>query len=83
MEARAAALPLLRFSCGSCGYGASTRSAPRRCPMCGSEGAWVEEGWKPFADLVGDLSVADRLDADAPIRREAEHPSVRPRIGSA
>lgn len=79
MEARAAALPLLRFSCGGCGYGASTRSAPKRCPMCGSEGAWVEEGWKPFAALGYDLNVAaDPADADAPLRREAEQASTLP-----
>ncbi len=79
MEARPTALPLLRFSCSGCGYGASSRSAPVRCPMCGSEGSWVEEGWKPFADLSHDLMAAVQrvdADADAPLRREAEKPSV-------
>jgi hypothetical protein len=82
METRPSALPLLRFSCSGCGYGASTRSAPTRCPMCGSEGAWVEEGWKLFADLtVAAQQTADAdADADAPLRREAEEPSVLPGI---
>jgi hypothetical protein len=83
MEARVTALPLLRFSCSGCGYGASSRSAPVRCPMCGSEGAWVEEGWKPFADLGYDLiSAAHRSDedADSPLRRDAEVPSVAPGV---
>jgi hypothetical protein len=79
MEARRNALPLLRFSCSECGYGASSRSEPVRCPMCGSEGSWVEEGWKPFADLGHDLiGAAHRaeVDADSPLRRDAEEPSV-------
>jgi hypothetical protein len=79
MEARPSALPLLRFSCGGCGYGASTRSAPKRCPMCGSEGAWVEEGWKLFADLAV-VTKREAADADAPLQREAEEPSVLPGI---
>ena len=79
MEARVTALPLLRFSCSGCGYGASSRSEPARCPMCGSEGSWIEEGWKPFADLGHDLIGAARqaeADADLPLRRDAEDPSV-------
>ena len=81
MDARLTALPLLRFSCSGCGYGASSRSAPARCPMCGSEGSWVEEGWKPFADLGHDLTDAARAaDADSPLRRDAEEPSVLPGI---
>jgi hypothetical protein len=51
--------------------------------MCGSEGAWVEEGWKPFADLGHDLiSAAHRADedADSPLRRDAEVPSVAPGV---
>ena len=81
MEARSSALPLLRFSCSGCGYGASSRSAPARCPMCGSEGSWVEEGWKPFADLGHDLIGAARqarADADAPLAHEADDRSVVP-----
>jgi hypothetical protein len=49
--------------------------------MCGSEGSWVEEGWKPFADLGHDLIDAARAaDADSPLRRDAEEPSVLPGI---
>ncbi len=51
--------------------------------MCGSEGAWVQEGWKPFADLGQDLLGAARraeADADAPLLREADEPSVLPGI---
>ncbi len=51
--------------------------------MCGSEGAWVEEGWKPFADLGHDLIGAAHqaeADADSPLRRDAEEPSVLPGI---
>jgi hypothetical protein len=79
MEARSSAHPLLRFSCSGCGYGASTRSAPTRCPMCGSEGSWVEEGWKLFADLAAATQRAT-ADADAPLKREADEPSVLPGI---
>lgn len=79
MEARPSALPLLRFSCSGCGYGASTRSAPKRCPMCGSEGSWVEEGWKLFADLT-EATRRDEADADAPLQREAEEPAALPGI---
>ena len=28
-------VPLTRFSCSCCGYGATSRMAPDRCPMCG------------------------------------------------
>ena len=51
------ALPLLRFRCGGCGYGASSRRAPERCPMCGLS-AWEDEGWKPFAEFGAELRVA-------------------------
>jgi rubrerythrin len=30
-----AELPLSRYRCTRCGYGASCRIAPERCPMCG------------------------------------------------
>jgi hypothetical protein len=46
--------------------------------MCGSEGSWVEEGWKLFADLT--VAAQQTADADAPLRREAEEPSVLPGI---
>jgi len=32
-------IALTRFSCASCAYGASSRIAPERCPMCGGT-AW-------------------------------------------
>ena len=52
--------------------------------MCGSEGAWVEEGWKPFTalghDLVEATHVVTDADADAPLRRDAQDPSVAPGI---
>ena len=55
LENRSPALPMLRFRCEGCGYGASSRRAPERCPMCGLV-SWVEEGWKPFEDLERDLA---------------------------
>jgi hypothetical protein len=47
--------------------------------MCGSEGSWVEEGWKLFADLTA-ATKREAADADAPLRREAEKPAARPGI---
>jgi Thioredoxin len=35
----AAAEPLSQFRCVACGYGASCKIAPERCPMCGG-GSW-------------------------------------------
>ena len=35
-------LPLTRFSCASCSYGAASRIAPERCPMCGGT-VWAFE----------------------------------------
>jgi rubredoxin len=35
----AAAERLSQFRCVSCGYGASCKIAPERCPMCGG-GSW-------------------------------------------
>jgi hypothetical protein len=55
LENRLSASPMLRIRCESCGYGASSRRAPERCPACGLA-AWVEEGWNPFADLDRDLA---------------------------
>ena len=74
--------PLLRYRCTGCGYGASRRGAPERCPMCGGE-HWEEEGWKPFAALAADLTpVAPTVaaDADAPLAREAVELSVLPGV---
>jgi hypothetical protein len=66
--------PLREFRCSTCGYGAARRSAPHRCPMCGSIN-WQEEGWKPFAALLDDFAAsideAANEDASAPLQREA------------
>ena len=73
---------MLRYRCSGCGYGASRRGAPERCPMCGGE-QWEEEGWKPFADLAADLAPnaqAANADADAPLAREADEISVLPGV---
>ena len=51
--------------------------------MCGKVDSWVEEGWKPFADLGHDLAAGVQHaaeDADAPLRRDAEEPSALPGI---
>jgi len=34
------------FVCGACGYGALRETAPRRCPMCHAEHAWIEAAWR-------------------------------------
>jgi hypothetical protein len=47
--------------------------------MCGSEGSWVEEGWKLFADLKA-ATHREAADADAPLRRDAEEPASLPGI---
>jgi hypothetical protein len=45
--------PLRRFRCADCNYGASRRTEPARCPMCGG-GTWAEEPWEPSeAELLG------------------------------
>jgi rubredoxin len=49
--------PLPQFECAACGYGASCRIAPERCPMCGGS--------------VWELAEAHWLrDLDAPLRRD-------------
>lgn len=66
-------VPLLRYRCVSCGYGASRRQAPERCPMCGDE-QWEQEGWRPFAAFAQDVAASAEAapgDADAPLVREA------------
>ena len=55
--------PLLRFRCSTCGYGASCRAAPARCPMCGGS-AWELEAWRPFGRLDEDLQADLPLLAD-------------------
>ena len=80
------AAPLLRYRCTDCGYGASRRQEPERCPMCGGI-AWDEEGWKPFGDVSADLGAAARraalrsgADSDAPLIRELREVSVFPGV---
>jgi hypothetical protein len=79
------AAPLLRYRCSDCGYGASRRRAPDRCPMCGGI-SWDEEGWRPFGDVT-DLAAAARraalragADADTPLIRELQEVSVFPGV---
>lgn len=63
---------LRRYRCGECGYGASVRRVPERCPMCGAS-AWMEQPERAPAFLAEDLVEAARraaLDADAPLARE-------------
>jgi rubrerythrin len=51
-------LALSRFRCDGCGYGASCRVAPERCPMCGGS-VWSLERRSRLADA-----------ADAPLMRD-------------
>jgi hypothetical protein len=46
---------LHRFRCAECSYGASSRAAPERCPMCGGS-AWEFEAWRPFSRVNRDLA---------------------------
>jgi rubrerythrin len=55
------AAPLSRFRCQGCGYGASCRIAPERCPMCG-RCSWSSKKRPLFAD-----------DVDAPLGRESSY----------
>jgi hypothetical protein len=45
--------------------------------MCGGA-EWLDEGWKPFADLTGDL--APLADVDTPLARDAGGSSVFPGV---
>ena len=63
-------LPLRRFRCDTCGYGASRRTEPARCPMCGG-GRWLEDAWAPADDLVAALS---------PMKRESDALGVLPGV---
>jgi hypothetical protein len=67
-------LPLRRFRCDDCGYGASRRTQPSRCPMCGCT-TWEEEAWRPSDALFRDLDPAS-----FPMRREAEALSFLPGV---
>ena len=65
---------LRRFRCDACGYGASRRTEPSRCPMCGG-GAWGEEPWRPADELLHDLDPASM-----PMRREAHEVGMLPGV---
>jgi rubredoxin len=60
---------LSRYRCAHCGYGASCRSAPERCPMCGGT-AWedgdVRQPWsRPEAIGDGDRPTESYLPPSA------------------
>ena len=67
-------LPLRRFRCETCGYGASRRTEPARCPMCGGE-AWVEDAWEPSDALLRDIDPAA-----LPMRRESDALTLLPGV---
>jgi hypothetical protein len=52
---------LLQLRCARCRYGASCRTMPDRCPMCGSS-MWEAEEPRDFAEFLADL--------DRPLSRE-------------
>jgi len=43
--------PLTQLTCSGCGYGASCRVVPDRCPMC-HESAWEYAAWRPFSSRL-------------------------------
>ena len=67
-------LPLRRFRCDGCGYGASRRMEPTRCPMCGGAN-WAEHLFRPSDELLHDLDPAS-----LPMRREAQALSFLPGV---
>jgi len=86
LQGRASVLPLLPFRCRGCGYRASCRRAPGRCPICGIC-AWEDDRWEPVADIGAERGVVARpaarragFDADAPLVREAKQLSVFPGV---
>jgi hypothetical protein len=86
VDLRSSALPLQQFRCVDCGYGASSRRAPARCPMCGGVD-WAEDGRSRYVDVSADLVAAARRAgilaggaASAPLLREAEELSVFPGV---
>lgn len=52
---------LLQLRCARCRYGASCRTMPDRCPMCGSS-IWDAEEPRDDADFL--------IDLDRPLSRE-------------
>jgi rubredoxin len=80
-----AAASLNTYRCCGCGYGASCRHEPERCPMCGGI-AWDALARMPL-DVTTDLVAAARRaaaraggDADAPLVRELAEVSVFPGV---
>jgi rubredoxin len=67
-------LPLRRFRCSDCNYGASRRTEPARCPMCGGA-AWTEEPWEASESPMRDLDPALQ-----PMLREAESLGLLPGV---
>ena len=65
---------LRRFRCDECGYGASRRTEPMRCPMCGGT-AWAEDPWRPTEGLVHDLDPTT-----LPMQREADALGLLPGV---
>ena len=63
-------LALRHFRCDACGYGASRRTEPARCPMCGGAD-WIEEDRAQADDLVAAL---------LPMKREAAAHGVLPGV---
>lgn len=53
LEGQARNLPWRRpLACSVCGYGISCSVAPKRCPMCQSEGAWDRVARRPLASSL-------------------------------
>ena len=48
---------LPRFRCAGCGYGASRRAEPERCPMCGGC-SWDPDEW-PTTGRLGEEAWAE------------------------
>jgi hypothetical protein len=59
---------LLQLRCARCRYGASCRTTPDRCPMCGSS-IWHVEELRDFATFLSDL--------DEPLSRDLRAPAER------
>jgi hypothetical protein len=45
--------PLTELICVGCGYGASCRTVPDRCPMC-QQTDWEYAAWRPFSRSLFD-----------------------------
>src|SRR5207248_9524395 len=75
---------LQAFRCANCGYGATSRHAPARCPMCSGK-AWSIEV-RGDTTLLQDLDPTTRpdssnstaVDADLPLGRESIRDQIFP-----